>query len=44
MVKLSDKFELVSINKMTDEYFIATPAIADGELYLRGRQTLYSIK
>lgn len=44
VVKMSDKFELVATNKMTDEFFIATPAIADGEIYLRGKNTLYLIK
>ncbi|MFN0107027.1 MAG: PQQ-binding-like beta-propeller repeat protein [Bryobacteraceae bacterium] len=44
VVKMSDKFEVVATNKMTNEFFIATPAIADGEIYLRGRNTLYSIR
>lgn len=44
VVKMSSKFELVATNKMTDEFFIATPAIADGEMYLRGRNTLYLIR
>ena len=44
VVKMSDKFELVSTNKMADEFFIATPAIADGDLYLRGKNTLYLIR
>jgi outer membrane protein assembly factor BamB len=44
VVKMSDKFELVANNKMPDEFFIATPAIADGEIYLRGKNTLYLIR
>ena len=44
VIKMSDKFELVSNNKMGDEFFIATPAIADGQIYIRGRNTLYCIK
>lgn len=44
VVKMSDKFEVVANNKMTDEFFIATPAIADGEMYLRGRKSLYLIR
>ncbi|MBI2685498.1 MAG: PQQ-like beta-propeller repeat protein [Acidobacteria bacterium] len=44
VVKMGDKFELVSKNQMPDEFFIATPAIADGEIYLRGRNTLYLIR
>jgi len=41
---MGDKFEVVSVNKMGDEFFIATPAIADGEIYIRGRNTLYCIR
>jgi outer membrane protein assembly factor BamB len=44
VVKMSDKFELVSNNKMGDEFFIATPAIADGEIYIRGRNMLYCVR
>jgi outer membrane protein assembly factor BamB len=44
VVKMSEKFEVVANNKMTDEFFIATPAIADGEMYLRGKNTLYLIR
>jgi outer membrane protein assembly factor BamB len=44
VVKLGDKFEVVATNKMPDEFFIATPAIADGEIYLRGKNTLYCIR
>ncbi len=44
VVKMGDKFEVVSVNKMGDEFFIATPAIADGEIYIRGRNTLYCVR
>jgi len=44
VVKMSDKLEVLATNKMTNEFFIATPAIADGEMYLRGRNTLYLIR
>ena len=44
VVKLGEKFELLATNKMTDEFYIATPAIADGEMYLRGKNTLYLIR
>ena len=44
VVKMSDKFELVSNNKMGDEFFIATPAIAGGEIYIRGRNMLYCVR
>jgi len=44
VVKMSEKFEVLATNKMPDEFFIATPAIADGEMYLRGRNKLYLIR
>ena len=44
VVKMGEKFEVAATNKMTDEFFIATPAIADGEMYLRGKNTLYLIR
>ena len=44
VVKMTEKFEVVATNKMTDEFFIATPAIGDGEMYLRGKNALYLIR
>ena len=44
VVKMGEKFEVVATNKMADEFFIASPAIADGEMYLRGKNTLYLIR
>lgn len=44
VVKMGPKFEIVSVNKMEDEFFIATPAIADGEIYIRGKNTLYLVR
>ena len=44
VVKMTEKFELVATNKMINEFFIATPAIGDGEMYLRGKNTLYLIR
>ncbi|HEU0122180.1 MAG TPA: PQQ-binding-like beta-propeller repeat protein [Bryobacteraceae bacterium] len=44
VVKMGKTFEVVATNKMDDEFFIATPAIAGGELFLRGRNTLYCIR
>ena len=43
VVKMGEKFEPLATNTLTDEFFIATPAIADGEIFLRGRNTLYCI-
>ncbi len=43
VVRMGDKFEVLATNTMPDEFFIATPAVAAGELFLRGRNTLYCI-
>jgi hypothetical protein len=42
-LKLGEKFEMVATNKLTDQVFIATPVIADGEIFLRGQNTLFCI-
>jgi len=34
---------VLATNTMADEFFVATPAVADGEMFLRGRNTLYCI-
>jgi hypothetical protein len=44
VVKLGEKFEVLATNVMPDEFFIASPAVAGGSLYLRGRNTLYCIR
>ncbi len=44
IVKMGPKYEVVATNTIKDEFFIATPAIADGEIYLRGKNTLYCIR
>jgi outer membrane protein assembly factor BamB len=44
VVKLGQKFEVLATNTMPDEFFIASPAVAEGSLYLRGRNTLYCIR
>jgi outer membrane protein assembly factor BamB len=44
VVKMGDTFEVLDTNTLTDEQFIATPAVANGEIYLRGRNTLYAIR
>jgi hypothetical protein len=44
VVKMGDKFEVLAVNSIPDEFFIATPAVALGEIFLRGRNRLYCIK
>lgn len=43
VLKMGEKFEVLATNHLTDQVFIATPAIAAGELYLRGQNTLFCI-
>lgn len=43
VLKMGDKFEVLSVNTLEDQVFIATPVIADGEIYLRGQNTLFCI-
>lgn len=44
VVRMGERFEIVSTNTMPDQTFIATPAIADGSIYLRSQNTLYCIR
>lgn len=42
VLRAADKFELVATNDLGEELF-ATPAIAGGQMFLRGQQFLYCI-
>ena len=44
VVKMGDTFDVLATNTIANETFIATPAIMNDEIYLRGRNTLYSIR
>jgi outer membrane protein assembly factor BamB len=44
VVKMGETFEVLATNSLPDETFIATPAIMNGEIYLRGRNALYCIR
>jgi hypothetical protein len=37
-------FEVLATNTLKDQVFGATPAIADGEIYLRSETTLFCIR
>jgi len=43
VVKMGDKFEVLTTNTLTDQFFVSTPAIVDGEMFLRGQNTLFCI-
>ena len=44
VVKMGEKYEVLATNSLTDEMFVASPAVAGGSLYLRGQGTLYCIR
>ncbi|MEZ5396113.1 MAG: PQQ-binding-like beta-propeller repeat protein [Bryobacterales bacterium] len=43
VLKLGKEYAVEAVNHFDDEFFVATPAIADGKIYLRGMNTLYAI-
>ena len=43
VLKMGEKFEIVAVNEMGDHSFIATPAILDGEIFLRSETSLFAI-
>jgi outer membrane protein assembly factor BamB len=43
VVKLGEKMEVIATNILADQVFIASPIIADGELFLRSQTHLYCI-
>jgi outer membrane protein assembly factor BamB len=43
VVKMGEKFEILATNTLTDQMFIATPVIAQGEIFLRSQNTLFCI-
>jgi outer membrane protein assembly factor BamB len=43
VIGMGEKFEVLATNTMTDQIFIATPAISRGDLFLRSQNTLYCI-
>ncbi|MGH9721364.1 MAG: PQQ-binding-like beta-propeller repeat protein, partial [Bryobacteraceae bacterium] len=44
VVKMGETFEVLATNTIADEKFIGTPAVANGEIYLRGKNTLYCVR
>ena len=44
VVKMGEKYEVLATNKIDDEMFVASPAVADGALYLRNQKALYCIR
>ena len=44
VVKMGEKYEVLATNTLADQVFIATPAIIDGAIYLRGQNTLFCVR
>src|SRR5262245_5286618 len=44
VLKMGETFEVLATNTLDGQFFIATPAIADGEIFLRGQNTLFCVK
>jgi len=44
VLKMGETFEVLATNTMADQVFIATPAIAGGEIFLRSKTALFCIK
>lgn len=44
VVKAGETFEVLATNTLTDQSFIATPAVAGGDLYLRSETHLFCIR
>lgn len=44
VLRMGEKFEVIATNTLRDQMFIASPAVAEGALYLRGQNTLFCIR
>ena len=44
VVKMGETYEVLATNTLTDQSFIASPAIAGGSLYLRSQEALFCIR
>jgi outer membrane protein assembly factor BamB len=44
VVKMGEAFEVIATNTLADQSFIATPAIASGDMYLRSTAHLFCIR
>jgi outer membrane protein assembly factor BamB len=43
VIKLGGKFEVVATNTLADQMFVASPAVAEGEMFLRSKTNLFCI-
>lgn len=43
IIKMGEKFEIVNSTTFDDQFFVASPVVAEGDLYLRSRTHLFCI-
>jgi outer membrane protein assembly factor BamB len=43
VIKLGEKFEIVATNTLADHMFLASPAVAEGEMFLRSNTHLFCV-
>jgi outer membrane protein assembly factor BamB len=43
VIKMGEKYEVLATNTLQDQVFIASPVILDGEIFLRGQNTLFCV-
>jgi outer membrane protein assembly factor BamB len=43
VLRMGDRFEVLATNTLSGQSFIASPVIADGDIYLRSRTHLFRI-
>jgi len=43
VIKLGEKFEVLATNTLGDHLFVASPAVAEGEMFLRGKTHLFCV-
>jgi outer membrane protein assembly factor BamB len=44
VVKMGPSFEVIATNTLANQMFIATPAVAGGDIYLRGQSHLFCVR
>jgi len=43
VIKLGEKFEVVATNTLADQMFVASPVVAEGEMFLRSKTHLFCV-
>jgi len=43
IIEMGEKFEMVATNTLADHMFVASPAVAEGELILRSKTHLFCV-